>query len=86
MQLLSQEGHIRADHWLQKKKQSDSNVTKLIGEAEEQCDVYLLQTDQLVTKIDGLLTLYVHITSVPIGRCSLHTLRLENSATSKVIG
>jgi len=38
---------------------------------------YLLQTDQLVTKIDGLLTLNVHNTSVPTGKCSLHTLRFK---------
>jgi len=54
---------------------------------------YLLQTNQLVTKINRLLTPNVHSTSVPIGRCSPHTLQfkggevfMKNSATSKVIG
>ena len=37
---------------------------------------YLLQTDPSVTKINGLLTLDVHI-SVPIGRCSPNTLRFK---------
>ena len=32
-------GHIRADCWLRKKKQPDANVTELIGEDEEQCDI-----------------------------------------------
>ena len=51
---------------------------------------YLLQTNQSVTKIDGLLTLDVHSISVSIERCSSHTLRfkgevfLGNSTTSKV--
>ena len=51
---------------------------------------YLLQTDQLVTKIDGLLLLDIHSTSIPIGKY-LHTLGSrernlhENSATSKMI-
>ena len=32
-------GHIRADYRLQKKKQPDINITELIGEEEEQCDI-----------------------------------------------
>ena len=32
-------GHIRVACWLRKKKQPDANVTRLIGEDEEQCDV-----------------------------------------------
>jgi len=43
---------------------------------------YLLQTDQLATKIDRLLTLDVHNTSFPMGRCSLHTLRLKGEKSS----
>jgi len=38
---------------------------------------YLLHIDQLVTKIDGLLTLDIHSTSVLIGRCFLHTHRFK---------
>ena len=44
-------GHIRADYWLRKKKQPDSNVTKLIGEDEEQCDI-LSVTDKSVGNKD----------------------------------
>ena len=32
-------GHIRTDYWLQKKKQLDANVTELIGEDEDKCDI-----------------------------------------------
>ena len=38
--------------------------------------LYLLQTDQSVTKIDGLLTLDVHNISIPIRKCS-HILRFK---------
>ena len=31
--------HIRSECWLQKKKQSDANVTELVGGDKEQCDV-----------------------------------------------
>ena len=43
---------------------------------------YLLQTVRSVTKIDGLLTLDVHNISVPIGRCSVHTLRFKGEWSS----
>ena len=51
---------------------------------------YMLQTDQLVTKIDGLLTLYVLSSNMKI--FSSYTsiqgegVLMGNSATSKVIG
>ena len=40
-------GHIRADCWLLKKKQPDANVTELIGEDEEHCDILSI-TDRSV--------------------------------------
>ena len=43
---------------------------------------YLLQIDLSVTKIDGLLTLDVHSISVPIERCSPHTLRFKGEKSS----
>jgi len=43
---------------------------------------YLLQTDRSVAKIDGLLTLHVLSISVPIGRCSLYTLRFKRERSS----
>ena len=43
---------------------------------------YLLQTDWSVKKIDGLLTLNVHIISIPIGRCSRHTLQFKGEKSS----
>ena len=45
-------GHIRSECWLRKKKQSDANVTELLEEMKNSAMFYLLQTDQLVTKID----------------------------------
>ena len=48
-----------------------------LEEMKNSVTFYLLQTDQLVTKIDGSLTLDVHNTSVPIGRYSPHTLRFK---------
>ena len=53
---------------------------------------YLLQTDQLVTKINGLLILNIHSTSVSRKMLSSYTsvqgreVFMENSATSKVNG
>jgi len=44
---LSQEGHIRSECWLRKKKQSDANITELVEGDEEQCDV-LSVTDRPV--------------------------------------
>ena len=38
-------GYIRDDCWLRKKKQSDANVTELIGEDEESVTFYLLKTN-----------------------------------------
>ena len=55
-------------YWLEKMK---NNVT-----------FFLLQTDQLVTKIDRLLTLDIHNTSAPIWRCSLHTFRFKGEKFS----
>jgi len=55
-------------NWLEKMKNSET--------------FYLLQTDQLVTKIDGLSTLAVHNTSVSIERCSPHTLRFKREKSS----
>jgi len=43
---------------------------------------YLLQTNQLVIKIDGLLTLNVHSTSVLIGRYYLYTLWFKREKSS----
>jgi len=43
---------------------------------------YLVQTDQLVIKIDELLILDVHNTTVPIGRYSPHTLRFKREKFS----
>jgi len=40
-------GPIRVDYWLRKKKQSDANVTELIGEDKEQCNI-LSVTDRSV--------------------------------------
>ena len=74
--------HIRDDYWLWKKKQPDANVTELIGEDEENVTFYLLQTDQLVTKIDRLLTLDIHSTSVLVERCSPLTLQLKREKSS----
>ena len=73
-------GHIRVNCWLRKKKQPDANV-ELIGE-DKNVIFYLLQIDQLVKKIDGLLILTVHNTLVPIGRCSLYTLRFKGEKSS----
>ena len=59
-------GHIRADCWLGKKKQSDANVTELIGEDEKQCDILFVVDRSVGNKIDGLLTLDIHNTLIPI--------------------
>ena len=32
-------GHIKSECWFRKKKNSDANVTKLVGEDEKKCDV-----------------------------------------------
>jgi len=44
-------GHIRADYWLRKNKQLDANVTELIGEDEDKCDI-LFVIDKLVGNKD----------------------------------
>jgi len=48
-----------------------------LKEIKNNATFYLLQTDQLVTKIDESYILIVHSISVPIERCSLHTLRFK---------
>jgi len=53
----------------------------LIGEDEEHCDI-LSFTDRSVGNKDRLLTLDVHSTSVPIGKCSLHTLQFKREKSS----
>ena len=49
---------------------------------EKSVTFYLLQTDRLVIKIDELLTLNVHNTSVPIERCTPHTLWFKREKSS----
>jgi len=74
--------HIRSECWLWKKKQSDTNVTELIGEDEQQCDV-LSVTDRSVGNKDRWVInskCSQHI--VPIGRCSLYTLRFKGKKSS----
>ena len=75
-------GPIRVDYWFRKKKQSDANVTELIGEDEEQCDILSVTNRSVGTNIDGLLTLNVHSTSVLIEWCSLHTLRFKEEKSA----
>jgi len=43
--------HIRADCWLRKKKLPDANITELIGEDEDKCDV-LSTTDRSIGNKD----------------------------------
>ena len=86
-------GHIRADCWLQKKKQPDANVTELIEEDEKQCDVLSI-TDQSVGNKDRWIInsecsqhissnrkMFSSYTSVQGGE-----VFMRNSATSKVTG
>ena len=44
-------GYIRSEYWLRKKKQPNANVTELIRENKEQCDV-LSATDRSVGNKD----------------------------------
>jgi len=44
-------GHIIADCWLRKKKKLDANITELIGEDEDKCDI-LSVTDKSVGNKD----------------------------------
>ena len=46
-------GHIRSECWLRKKKQPDANITELAEGLKSNATFYLLQTNQLVTKING---------------------------------
>ena len=69
--------HIRADCWIRKKKQPDANVTELSGEDEEQCDI-LSVTDKSVSNKDR----WIIDISVPVGRCSPHTLRFKGEKSS----
>ena len=52
-----------------------ANVTELIEENEKKCDI-------LSGNKDRLLTLDVHSTSVPIGRCFPHTLQFKGEKSS----
>ena len=70
-------GHIRADCCLRKKKQPMLMSLNWLKRMKISVMFYLLQIEQLVIKIDGLLTLDVHSTSVPIRRYSLHTFRFK---------
>ena len=84
-------GHIRADCWLQKKKQPDVNVAKLTEE-EDKCDV-LSVTDRSADKKDRWIIdsgcshninsnrkMFSLYTSVQEGE-----IFMKNSATRKVI-
>ena len=74
--------HIRSECWLQKKKQSDGNITELVERDEEQCDI-LSVTDIPVGNKDRWVIdsgCSQHIS--PIGRCSLHTLRFNGEKSS----
>jgi len=73
--------HIRADCWTRKKKQEASPVNWL-KRMKTSVTFYLSQTDQSIIKIDELLTLDVHIISVPIERCSPHTLWFKEERSS----
>jgi len=86
-------GHIRADYWFRKKKQSDANVIELIGRYEEQCDI-LSVTDRSVGNKDRWVIdsgCSQHISSNRKMFSSYTSVQggedfMRNSATSKVIG
>ena len=86
-------GHIRSDCWLWKKKQPYANVTELVEEDEEWCDVLsvtdgpLGNTDRWVIDsecsqhISSNRKMFSSYTSVQGGE-----IFMENSAISKMIG
>ena len=51
--IFTKRGTLDMSVGLQKKKQPDANVTELVEGVKNSVTFYLLQTDQLVTKING---------------------------------
>ena len=83
-------GHIRVDCWLRKKKQSDANITELIGEDEDKCDVLSVNRsignkDKCI--IDYECSQHISFNSKILSYTSVQKgeVFMENSATSKVI-